>query len=65
MPKYEFKLVEEAAWSFLVSAIVFAGSAFLLTDDATDWRTWAVAAALGAARSGVGAVLAVLTRPKP
>ncbi len=65
LPAYNFRLVEEAAWTFAITAAIFVGTAFVATDDLTDWRTWLVGVGLGGARSGVGAVLALLTKPAP
>lgn len=63
MPTYNFKLLAEAGWAALITAVIFALSAVVDSASVTDWRAWAIAVGGGAVRAAAGAVLARMTGP--
>lgn len=62
MPRYDFKLIQELVWAFVVAAVVAIGGELLTFDQTVldDPVTWGLAALSAAARAGMAAVVAAL-----
>lgn len=63
MPRYDFKFWQELAWSVGISFAIFILTAFLGSEDTTDWTVWAKTVALGGARSAAGIIIAAFSKP--
>lgn len=60
---YTFKFWQEAGWTLGVTMLVYVLTAFIQGEGVTDWHAWGLAVLLGAARSGAGALLSLITKP--
>ena len=61
---YDYKKLQELAWFVLVTGSVAVLQVVLEAESILDYKTWLLAASSAGVRAGVGALLAVLTKPK-
>ena len=60
MNSYDFKWLPELLWAVGIAIAIFVLSAVMGTSDTTDWKSWFVSVAGGAARAGAAAALNVI-----
>ncbi len=65
IPRYHFKLDQEAVWFVLVAGgtVILQALATLDVDKITDWRVWLVGLLAATIRAGAGAALSLLNTP--